>query len=593
MTPVVLALNSALLHLLWQGVVVAFLLWISLAALRRSSANARYVVSCSALALLAVLPVVTACVVYTSPIAVNRAPAALAVTAIVPPIPTEFNWLAVANTWLVPLWACGVLALSVRLLWGCAKVSTLKRTGDPAEPAVLATVARLSERVGVSGPVRVLISSLTDGPSVIGALRPVILLPAATLLGLTADQLEAVLAHELAHIRRFDYLVNIAQMLIETLFFYHPVVWWISGRIRRERELCCDDIAVSCCGDPVGYARALTALERVRIATPSLALGVVALGLKDGPLMYRIQRLLGAHPREQASSRLPGLVAILLALGCFSTQTNPIRAQTPLPQPPAPPTPPALLATPPRVQAGQTVQLAQAVQPAQIVRHDSSTSGDTGLVTVEVTIDQNGEVSDARVITGPAEQRRSALLQALSMRFPAEDTSTHRWVDVPAPPAHFNPGQTLLHAVPTRAGAADFIRLLRDRIGAIRTLLADPSTTADPAQLQKSIDSYTQSLREMEKIAAGQDPLVGTTLDDIEVSNLTDAARAQLLAQLPIHLHDVLSDDSMRAAVSAAHAALPTATIYFGQTDGGQAGLVIIAPAPYSAPLQYLPRPQR
>ncbi len=94
----------------------------------------------------------------------------------------------------------------------------------------------------------------------------------------------------------------------------------------------------------------------------------------------------------------------------------------------------------------------------------------------------------------------------------------------------------------------------------------------------------------MELIAAGQDPLVGTTLETIEISNLTEAARNQLIAQLPIHLHDVLSDDSMRAAVSVAHTALPNATIYFGQTEGGQAGLVIIGPAP-PGPLLYWPRP--
>ncbi len=278
MTPLALALNSALLHLVWQGVVVAFLLWIALAALHKSSANARYIVSCAALALLAVLPLVTAWVAYTRPIAPQRVPTvrvpmvrvpiALPVTALVPPVPARFDWLALAQTWMVPAWACGVLVLSVRLLWGCAKVSTLKRTGDAAEPAVLAMVSRLSERIGVARTVRVLITSVADGgPCVIGALRPVILLPAATLLGLAPDQLEAVLAHELAHIRRFDYLVNIVQMLIETLFFYHPAVWWISGRIRQERELCCDDIAVGYCGNAVGYARALTALERMRVMT--------------------------------------------------------------------------------------------------------------------------------------------------------------------------------------------------------------------------------------------------------------------------------------------------------------------------------------
>ena len=124
----------------------------------------------------------------------------------------------------------------------------------------------LRTRMGLTRPVRLLISSLAEGPSVVGWIRPVILLPAATLLGLTPEQLEAVLAHEFAHIRRYDYLVNILQMVVETLLFYHPAVWWTSARIRHERELCCDDLAVSSCGDPLCYARALTKLERLRDA---------------------------------------------------------------------------------------------------------------------------------------------------------------------------------------------------------------------------------------------------------------------------------------------------------------------------------------
>src|SRR4029434_68939 len=94
--------------------------------------------------------------------------------------------------------------------------------------------------------------------SAVGRLRPVLLLPAASLAGLTPQQLEAVLAHELAHIRRHDYLGNVFQTLVEALLFYHPAVWWPSARIRYERELCCDDLAVEVCGDPVCYERALT-----------------------------------------------------------------------------------------------------------------------------------------------------------------------------------------------------------------------------------------------------------------------------------------------------------------------------------------------
>ena len=103
-----------------------------------------------------------------------------------------------------------------------------------------------------------------DVPTVIGWLKPVVLLPASALAGLSPNQVEAILAHELAHIRRHDYLVNLLQTLVETLLFYHPAVWWLSRRIRAERENCCDDLAVSLCGDPVAYAAALAELEDLR-----------------------------------------------------------------------------------------------------------------------------------------------------------------------------------------------------------------------------------------------------------------------------------------------------------------------------------------
>ena len=105
----------------------------------------------------------------------------------------------------------------------------------------------------------------------IGWLRPVILFPASALTGLSAEQLEALLAHELAHIRRYDYLVNLLQTTVETLFFYHPAVWWVSAQVRQEREHCCDDLAVAACGDVLTYARALTALEQLRGSEPQLA----------------------------------------------------------------------------------------------------------------------------------------------------------------------------------------------------------------------------------------------------------------------------------------------------------------------------------
>src|SRR5262249_15029310 len=149
---------------------------------------------------------------------------------------------------------------------------------------------------------RLLVSSDTDSPSVTGWLRPIILLPLSAIAGLTPDQLEAVLAHELAHIRRHDYLVNLLQMAAETVLFYHPAVWWISARIRHERDLCCDDLAVRACGGALCYARALTALEKMRAGHPALALGST-----DGPLFLRIRRLISGGG-EYGPSKLSGMV---------------------------------------------------------------------------------------------------------------------------------------------------------------------------------------------------------------------------------------------------------------------------------------------
>ena len=604
MTSLAPALNSALLHLVWQGVVVAFVLWIALAGLRRSSAHARYAASCAALGILALTPIATMYRVYQRPadLAVGFAGAGTAlVTAVfTSSISAPMDWLTLARAWVLPVWACGVALLSLRLLWGYAKVSAMRRTGDLGEPAVLAMVSRLAERVGVTRTVRVLISSLADGPSVIGWLKPVVLLPAATLLGLTPEQLEAVLAHELAHIRRYDYLVNIVQMLIETLFFYHPAVWWISGRIRQERELCCDDIAVRCCGDAVGYARALTALERMRVMPHGDEAPSLALGAGDAPLMYRIQRLLGAVPqhvpREHGPSRLPGIVAILLAVTCFSTDMNPVQAQAPLPQPPAPTAPPVSLAAPPHPLARTVIQLAQANQPAPVAnprelpptgtlffsgyatQSQIPAPGVDGAVTVEVTIDQNGEVSDARVVSGPMGARRSALLTALQLRFPPESASVTRQMEVfsPYPPGVIPNG---IQRVMSPAVALDRLTTANRQIEKLKAQQAEASVRG-AAQLQEAIDSFTKGLDRLREEASGQNPLVGKTLENILITGVqvSYAARDELRDKLPVRLHDVLTEENMAAALSTVKGVYPYADAYFGMSGSGQAGLLVTVP---------------
>ena len=146
--------------------------------------------------------------------------------------------------------------------------------------------------LGVNRAVRFAESILVEVPTVIGFLRPIVLLPASAVSGLTTQELEFVLAHELAHVRRHDWMINLTQIVIEALLFYHPVMWWVSNEIRKERENRCDDLAVAVCGNPPTCARALAHLEELRGTSP-----VVALTATGGSLLTRIRRLLDKPAR--------------------------------------------------------------------------------------------------------------------------------------------------------------------------------------------------------------------------------------------------------------------------------------------------------
>lgn len=330
MTAIAQAITQALLHFVWQGAAVAVLLWIALAILGRRPARLRYAVSCAALAVMSALPFVTAFLVYRAPgapvpfsggaIADAAVPAALAAPAFLPRL------LAAIEAWVLPVWSAGVMLLAIRFLRSATHVAKLKRSGEPVSLALAGTALQLARRMGITKSLRVLTSALADSPSVVGFLKPVILFPPAALLNLSPAQLESILVHELAHIRRHDYLINVLQTIAETLFFYQPAIWWVSSRIRAERELCCDDLVVEICGDPVGYARALTQLERLRLESPSLA-PTLTMSSTGGPLMYRIQRLTGVAAHQPAP-RVSAALAAGLAMVCFLTNVHWAKAQS-------------------------------------------------------------------------------------------------------------------------------------------------------------------------------------------------------------------------------------------------------------------------
>jgi beta-lactamase regulating signal transducer with metallopeptidase domain len=333
-------LGWALLAFLWQGALVAALLAAADAVLRGKNATVRYAVACGAMVLMLAIPLATFLRhrpetgnAWSAPAAqIAEAPGSERPAHGLPPgaslsvgIFSGFSGGSLAASIrrdagsLTPFfltgWILGVLLLSVRFLGGWTAARRLVRRGvSPVPEAVQETFERLCRRLRVSRPVLLAQSAALAVPAALGAVRPVILLPLCAVTGLSRDAIEAVLAHELAHIRRHDYLVNLLQTAVETLLFYHPAVWWVSHRVRVERENCCDDTAVTVTGDPRAYARALVGLEEIRGLAPRLAVAA-----NGGTLWRRVARLLpvSAPPADRASGWLAGVLALamLVTLG--------------------------------------------------------------------------------------------------------------------------------------------------------------------------------------------------------------------------------------------------------------------------------------
>jgi murein DD-endopeptidase MepM/ murein hydrolase activator NlpD/beta-lactamase regulating signal transducer with metallopeptidase domain len=306
---IVQTIGLALLHFLWQGAAVALLLAIALATLDRRDAKGRYGAACGALVLMALAPVVTFAFVWTTPGV--PPPEAFSAGAFgmehegAPAVPS----IPPLHALVVLGWMAGVLFNAGRLTLGFARLRTLLRQhASPAPRAVKARLDRIAQRLGLRARVRLFGSDRVDVPVTLGWIRPVIIVPLAALASLPAPVLDAILAHELAHVRRFDFLVNVLQSIVEAVLFYHPAVHWASRVAREEREHATDDAAVAAVGDPVHYARALADLEALRAELPALALGSTG-----GSLVTRIRRLIQKETRCPTSRRALAAPALLLA----------------------------------------------------------------------------------------------------------------------------------------------------------------------------------------------------------------------------------------------------------------------------------------
>jgi beta-lactamase regulating signal transducer with metallopeptidase domain len=361
-------LGWTLLHTLWLGLGVAIAFVVAMRLLRRRSANVRYLVSCGMLLVMVLLTAsVFSLVTPTNPAnpadgrslgssetwfdrattwtgmliartIKSRTPDAQAGASVpasnlpspvgrisATPRPEHLaRGLEPVLPWIVSAWTVGVILFSTWRMYGWIAAQWLRYLAvRPVGQKMRQAVETLRRSMRVRAPVKVVESMLVGVPTVVGWLRPVILLPIGLVTGLTPQQLQAILAHELAHIRRYDYLANLLQSLAETLLFYHPAVWLISRRIRTEREHCCDDLAVAAGAEVFCYAESLLAVARRSAVAPRHLAVAVALAATDKPsrLRRRILRLLGggdSRGGDRSTWSIAGVIlAAVLASACL------------------------------------------------------------------------------------------------------------------------------------------------------------------------------------------------------------------------------------------------------------------------------------
>ena len=312
------ALGWTLLHFVWQGAALAAIFAVANTICRQ--ATTRYALAVITLVLMMAAPAITLteltqqkdpAVRYGAQGAsasaakpVQGVSVAARPSAPAPETPASHP----AVTLFVEAWFLGVVLLSLRTAGGLFLIERMRRKDlKPVRRELYLKCIALQLKMGFERVIRYCECDRLDAPAAFGWIRPVVLLPVRALSGLTEDQIEAVIAHELAHIRRLDCFVNLFQIAVETLLFYHPAVWWVSQRIRIEREHCCDDEAVALCGDAVNYARALTLMEEWRTA-PSLMMAA-----NRSPLSQRVVRILGLDG-PTAKFRVAGMAVGVVCL---------------------------------------------------------------------------------------------------------------------------------------------------------------------------------------------------------------------------------------------------------------------------------------
>lgn len=435
LNPVVLRVGIAIFHALWELALLGLLAWGALTLFRRRSAQVQYLLACAFLGAMLAAPFLTFILVGAgSEISAVQVMTAGGMTVPVgglegTTLRSTLGRLAVLAPWLALLWFTGAALMLARLgagLWWLERRYLAE--AHPAPESWQSALDNLSMRMGLKQRVRLMESTRADSPLLIGWIKPVILVPAAAMLHLRPEALEAVLAHELAHIRRGDYLANLLQSLAEAFLFFHPCAWWLSGRIRELREHCCDDAAAALCGDPLILAEGLSTLERLRRRLqPDPA---PALAAAKGKLMSRITRLF--QPQELPVSQGRGLLWTLVGASLLGAAAL-VAQQTTDPKTPkvgatAKPTA-ARLSGPHPPKSGETKTAGGAQDfdfskikithqpPAPAYPAEAKLQKIQGTVVVEITVDESGVPIAVKALEGPEALAPTAVEYAKAWRF--------------------------------------------------------------------------------------------------------------------------------------------------------------------------------
>jgi len=369
-------LGWVLLDFVWQGALVGCETALLLLALRNARAETRYLVACSGLLLCLLWPAAT--LVLRLSHGADAGAGALPLGPLLAGGATQADgWRDILQgnlSWVVGAWALCAAALALRMVLGLLWIGRAARR-DSGNAQWQARLDRLAHGFGIARGVRLQVVDGLASPVTAGWWKPVVLVPASLVSGMPPQLLEALLAHELAHVRRCDYLVNLVQSVIETLLFYHPAVWWISHRIRVEREHIADDLAARRIGEPRRLALALSELEKLQFSNNTLAMAA-----NGGDLMQRIKRLVRPTPDMQAlnwKAAIPvlGLAATML-VGC---------AQTPVADSAA-----DAVTTPPLAQFNSC---AKPMYPAEALAKRLQ-----GTVTLQFKVETDGSVQDSKVM---------------------------------------------------------------------------------------------------------------------------------------------------------------------------------------------------